>query len=274
MGAAIARSFGVRNRRLANDSTTVKESLAAGVWTPVGYGAPDGVPHSEYLRESNGSRYTGDMYDPLPRSFYLRPTVEVAQNLIGTHLCRRLSDGTRLTGIVVETEAYVTDDPASHSYTGRTERNAAMFGPPGHAYIYLSYGIHQMLNAVCAAEGIGEAVLIRAVEPVEGIDSMRANRVRVSPPPLASPAGGAEDLRELTNGPGRLAAAFQVHRSRDNEADLTKTNSGLWISGRTRDWEIGISTRIGITRGTKHPWRYYARGNRYVSKGKPSVALG
>ena len=192
---------------------------------------------------------------PFPQSFYLQDTRTVAKALLGQEVVRRLPTGETLAGIIVETEAYLTDDPACHAYRGQTPRNAAMFGPPGQAYVYFTYGLHMMFNLVCAPQGIAEAVLIRALEPTEGIDLMRQNR------------GGMAETRQLTNGPGKLAQALALTRLDHNEADLTNPNGELFIRPRTAPpFELVETTRIGITRGVELPWRYYIRGNPYVSK--------
>ena len=191
----------------------------------------------------------------LPRVFYLQDTRVAAQKLLGQVVLRRLPSGETLSGIIVETEAYVTDDPACHAYRGQTPRNSAMFGSPGHAYVYFTYGLHMMLNLVCAPEGIAEAVLIRALEPVEGEDTMRENR------------GGIAETRQLTNGPGKLAQALSLTRLSHNGLDLTDPQSELQILAHTYpSFEIVTTTRIGITQGVDLPWRYYIQGNRYVSR--------
>jgi DNA-3-methyladenine glycosylase len=198
------------------------------------------------------------MTDPLPRSFYLRPTVDVARDLLGKLVVRILPDGERLSGIIVETEAYVTGDPASHSYRGQTPRNAAMFGEAGHAYVYISYGMHSMLNLVTQPAGIGEAVLVRAIEPVEGVDKMRELR------------GGIENRFGLTNGPGKLGQALALTVKGENGLDVTSTQSALRVypgaSASHEPFEIVSTTRIGITVGVEQPWRFYIKGNRCVSK--------
>ena len=201
------------------------------------------------------------MRDPLPPEFYLNPTVQVARDLIGSLLARRLPDGRLLSGTIVETEAYVTGDPASHAFGGRTPRNAAMWGPPGSAYVYLSYGMHQMLNIVCGPEGVGEAVLIRALEPVEGIEAMRAAR------------GGIESRFALTNGPGKLAQALLITRAELNGVDVTRAGGDIALYPRRTQPDISAGARIGITKGTEFPYRFFVAGNPYVSKGRPSVAV-
>lgn len=192
---------------------------------------------------------------PLPCEFYLQDTRLVAQKLLGQRVLRRLPSGETLAGLIVETEAYLTGDPACHAYRGQTPRNAAMFGPPGHAYVYFTYGLHMMLNLVCALEGVAEAVLIRALEPTEGIDIMRENR------------GGIPETRQLTNGPGKLAQALALTRLSHNGLDVTDVGSELQVLPHDYPpFETVVTTRIGITQGVDRPWRFYIQGNLYVSR--------
>ncbi len=192
---------------------------------------------------------------PLPCEFYLQDTLTVAQEMLGKLLVHRLPDSEVLSGIIVETEGYLTGDPACHAYRGQTPRNATMFGPPGHAYVYFTYGLHMMLNVVCAPEGIAEAVLIRAIQPVDGIETMRRNR------------GGIAETRQLTNGPGKLAQALNLTRAKDDGLDMTGLHSSLAIFPHSfPPFEIVTTTRIGITQGADLPWRYYVQGNRFVSR--------
>lgn len=195
------------------------------------------------------------MVAPLPREFYLQDTRTAAQKLLGQIVRRRLPTGEVLSGIIVETEAYLKDDPACHAYRGRTLRNSTMFGPPGRAYVYFTYGLHMMLNLVCAPEGIAEAVLIRALEPVEGVEAMRQNR------------GGVLETRQLTNGPGKLAQALALTRLTHDGADLTDPSGELLILPNDYPpFEMVTKTRIGITQGVDLPWRYYVAGSPYVSR--------
>ena len=195
------------------------------------------------------------MVMPLTRDFYLQDTRQAAQRLLGQIVRRRLPTGETLSGIIVETEAYLTDDPACHAYRGRTPRNATMFGPPGHAYVYFTYGLHMMLNLVCAPEGTAEAVLVRALEPVEGVDTMRENR------------GGLLETRQLTNGPGKLAQALALTRLSHNGVDVTDPEGELQVlPSNAAPFETVATTRIGISQGVDLPWRYYVRGNAYVSR--------
>jgi DNA-3-methyladenine glycosylase len=182
---------------------------------------------------------------PIHRSFFQRPAALVARALIGTVL---LVDG--VGGIVVETEAYDRDDPASHSFKGRTARNAAMFGPAGHAYVYRSYGLHWCLNIVCGAEPMGSAVLIRALEPVAGIDVMRARR-------------GVLDIRKLCGGPGRVCQALGVTGALDGRA---LDQPPFSIAGRAGGGEVLAGRRIGITRGVETPWRFSLAGSPFLSR--------
>jgi len=180
---------------------------------------------------------------PLPRTWFDRDVEAVARDLIGATL---LVDG--IGGIVVETEAYDAADPASHSASGPTPRNAAMFGPAGHAYVYRSYGIHWCLNCVCRP---GSAVLIRAIEPIVGLDVMAARR-------------GLADPRRLCAGPGRLAQALGVDRALDH-APLDAPPFALSAREGT-EGAIHSGPRIGITRGVDTPWRFCRVGSRYLSK--------
>jgi DNA-3-methyladenine glycosylase len=198
------------------------------------------------------------MNSPLvPRDFYARDTLTVARRVLGKIVVRETSSGI-LSGRIVETEAYLSGDPASHAYRGLTRRNAAMFGPPGHAYIYFNYGVHYMLNLVTMPEGSGEAVLIRALDPLAGVEAMRANR-------------GVSDAvldRKLCAGPGRLAKALGITRDNSNDADLTSKHDGLYIldAPDVAQSEIVVTTRVGITQGAEKQWRFYVRNDPAVSR--------
>jgi DNA-3-methyladenine glycosylase len=174
----------------------------------------------------------------------------VAYDLVGWTL---LVDG--VGGVIVEVEAYAPDDPASHSYNGRTPRNAAMFGPPGHLYVYRSYGVHWCANVVCAEDGVGAAALLRALEPTSGIDAMRARR-------------GADDLTLLASGPGRLTQALGLAKEHDG-ADLTEPPFAF-VPPAT-GVAVTTSTRIGITRAAERPWRYSLAGSTFVSRPRPGA---
>jgi DNA-3-methyladenine glycosylase len=195
---------------------------------------------------------------PLPREFYDRDPRRVSRELLGKVLVRK--EGRRLRSArIVEVEAYLGEnDPASHSFAGRTLRNAVLFGPPGHAYVYFIYGNHYCLNVSCLADGVAGGILFRAVEPLAGVEQMAHSRnVSVSSP---------RDLRKLTSGPGRLAEAFGITRERDNGKDLTSTRSDLFIADdgyRVR--RILVTPRIGITKAAERPLRYVIAGNEFVS---------
>ena len=177
-------------------------------------------------------------------------TTELARFLIGKTLVREL-DGERMTGRIVETEAYVIGDAAGHAFRGRTQRNDVLFWERGHAYVYFIYGVHYMLNVSSEAPGIGAGVLLRAIEPLEGIALMRRNR-------------GTTALRELARGPGRLAYALQIDPPL-NGLDLCAAGP-LWLGAETQPvGPIGKSTRIGLTLEAHRVLRFYERGNIFVS---------
>jgi DNA-3-methyladenine glycosylase len=191
----------------------------------------------------------------LPRSFYLRPTLRVARQLLGLYFVRR-SGEKQVAGRIVEVEAYLGDlDPASHTYRGRTNRNAVMFREGGHLYVYFTYGMHFCSNVVTGKEGVGHAVLIRAIEPVEGIPLMARRRKR-----------SAALVRELCSGPAKLCEAFAITGTQ-NGVDLC--GKEIWIErrepplGRGR---IGASARIGISRGKDFAWRFVILGSPYLSR--------
>jgi DNA-3-methyladenine glycosylase len=198
---------------------------------------------------------------PLPRSFFARTPRRVARDLLGKLLIRS-GEKTYLSGRIVEVEAYLgKNDPAAHSAAGNTPRNSVLFGPPGYAYVYFIYGNHYCLNVSCEPEGKAGGVLIRALEPLVGIPEMaQARGIALS---------GGRDLRQLTTGPGRLAQAFSVTRSRDNGRDLTSPGSGLWMADDGfRPNKIAITPRIGITKAAAHPLRYILPNNPFVSTGR------
>lgn len=185
----------------------------------------------------------------LGRDFFDRSVHEVARELVG---CRLFFEGTG--GTIVETESYERDDPACHAYVGLTERTRVLFGPPGRAYVYLSYGIHSLLNAVAEPEGEAAAVLIRALEPTAGLERMRARR------------GLRADL-ELCSGPGKLTEALGIGLDR-NGADLARDPFVLLPPPAERP-EVIAGPRIGITKAVGRPWRFCAAGSRFVSRPRP-----
>ena len=192
----------------------------------------------------------------LDRDFFARDTLDVARDLLGRRLVRVL-DSRRVSGRIVETEAYVgVEDQASHASPGLTRRNASMFGPPGHAYVYLIYGIHHCLNVVTEAEGSPAAVLIRALEPLEGLSIMRRRR------------GGRSD-EELTAGPGRLCEALAIDLRFDG-ADLCSSEAFLFVEPGVvvPGPDVAAGPRVNVSGDTKAvgaPWRFHVRGNPFVS---------
>jgi len=188
----------------------------------------------------------------LPRSFFDRDVVTVARELIGATL---LVEG--IGGIIVETEAYDHEDPASHSYAGPTPRNASMFGPPGHAYVYRSYGIHWCLNFVCGAAGVGSAVLVRALEPTDGLGTMQARR-------------GTDMRHVLCAGPGRLCQALAVTRAFDGKP---LDAPPFHMAPAERRVDLLIGPRIGISKGMEKPWRFGAAASPFLSRPFPASVV-
>jgi DNA-3-methyladenine glycosylase len=204
----------------------------------------------------------------LDREFFARDPRKVSRGLLGKVLVREAgtNEKSRLTGRIVEVEAYLgEDDPAAHSFAGRTLRNEVLFGPPGHAYVYFIYGNHYCLNVSCEPEGQAGGVLFRALEPVTGVEEMaRARGIDVRTP---------RDLRLLTSGPGRLAEAFGITRARDNGSDLTSAESSLWIGDDGYlPKRVLLSPRIGITKAADRKLRYTIAGNLFVSGPKSPLA--
>jgi DNA-3-methyladenine glycosylase len=198
------------------------------------------------------------MFTPLPREFYEPSASVVAPRLLGHWLIRQTAEGP-CGGVIVETEAYLRGDPACHAFIGPSNRNRAMFGPPGFAYVYLIYGFYYCFNTVCLPEGEAEAVLVRAVEPAIGIDWMKGKR------PVTKET-------ELTSGPGKLCLAMQIDRALDG-ADLCSAESAIFVAENPEVAKIRrklgpriTTTRIGLTKAADWPLRYYLEKSPFVSK--------
>jgi DNA-3-methyladenine glycosylase len=191
----------------------------------------------------------------LPAAFYDRPVVEVARDLVGCVLRHGSTAGT-----IVETEAYHHDEPACHAFVGLTPRTETLFGAPGTAYVYRSYGIHALVNAVCEAEGIGAAVLIRALEPLDDLELMRARR-------------GRSAVRDLCSGPGKLTQALDIELV-DNATSLTDGPIEILAPSPTGDdLRLVAGPRVGITKAVELPWRFCAAGSPFVSRPWPEALL-
>jgi DNA-3-methyladenine glycosylase len=185
------------------------------------------------------------------RAFFERPVLEVARDLVGCAV--RHGDAA---GVIVETEAYHDSEPACHAFVGLTPRTATLFEPPGRAYVYRSYGVHAMLNAVAEPEGVGAAVLIRALEPLAGLDAMRARR-------------GLDRLEDLCSGPGRLTQALGIGLDLNGTDLLT---GPIRVQPRAPGWRervLATAPRVGITKAVELPWRFTAEGSRFVSRPRP-----
>ena len=200
------------------------------------------------------AKYRLSLVSELTPTFYHRSVHEVARDLIGCTVAHRDT-----AGVIVETESYHADDAACHAFGGLTERNRVLFGPPAHAYVYRSYGIHSMLNFVAEPEGDAAAVLIRALEPVHGIDLMRARR-------------GVERVEELCSGPGKLTQALGIGLDLNG---VPLESGPIRVFDRAGEWldpEIVTGPRIGITKAAELPWRFCAAGSRFVSRPRPVLA--
>jgi DNA-3-methyladenine glycosylase len=194
----------------------------------------------------------------LPRAFFARPSTEVAPELLGRIVVRVLPDGTRLLARLVEVEAYGPNDPASHAYQGPTPRNLVMFGPPGHLYVYFTYGMHFCSNVVTGTEGVGSAVLLRAAEPLDGLDAMAERR-------------GVQAPKLLCSGPGRFTQALGIARP-ENGVDLVRDGTLHLRAGEpVARGRVARSSRVGVNVGAERRWRFYERGSAFVSPGRPSI---
>jgi len=214
------------------------------------------------MRKSLASEETNSTR-PLSRTFFGRDPRRVARELLGKVLVRspeaQPTEGIQLRARIVEVEAYLgSEDAAAHAAAGNTPRTAVLFGPPGHAYVYFIYGNHYCLNVSCEPEGHAGSVLLRAVEPISGVAQMaQARGIEIH---------GPKDLLRLTSGPGRLAQAFGISRTRDNACDLTSARSSLWIGeDGYRARAIRTTPRIGITKAAGRPLRFVLAGNPFVS---------
>jgi DNA-3-methyladenine glycosylase len=197
----------------------------------------------------------------LSREFFNRDPTTVGRELLGKLLIRR--DGrTLLAGRIVEDEAYLgASDPAAHAYAGLTPRNAVLFGPPGYAYVYFIYGNYYCLNVSCMPEGVGEGVLLRAMQPIFGLEAMaRARDLELPGSPTTS------QLRLISSGPGRMSEALEITRARDNGKDLTSRRSDLWFADDSyRPERIAATPRVGIKKAVEQPLRFVIAGNPFVS---------
>lgn len=218
-----------------------------------------------YICTYNKKEQKGKKHMKLQRDFYNRPTLDVAEQLLGKNLVHNIN-GEKLTGKIVEVEAYIgAIDKAAHSYNyRRTKRTETMFGPPGHAYVYIIYGMYNCMNVVTQEEGEPAGVLIRAVEPIENMDTIALNRFQKPMAELTK-----QQRTNLTNGPGKLCMAMNINKKVNNSMDLC--GDTLWIEegNKGNNFEIVKTTRINIDyaeEAVHFPWRFYIKDNPYVSK--------
>lgn len=217
--------------------------------------ASDGRPRQSAAATRPARDPAAPILRPLPAAFFAGDTVQVARDLLGAVLVHDSADG-RAAGRIVETEAYLRDDPACHASRGITPRNAPMFGPPGRSYIYLIYGMYRCFNVVTAPKGVGEAVLIRALEPIEGQSLMARRR-------------GTDDIRKLCSGPGKLVMALGLDPThndvglRSGPLRLLPPDSYPWPGG---PGPVKVTTRIGISCAADWPLRFYLEGNPFISR--------
>lgn len=189
--------------------------------------------------------------EKIHKRFFNKSTLEVAKALLGCYLISKSNEGEAI-GKIVETEAYLKNDPASHSFTGKTERNKAMFGPPGRAYVYFTYGMYHCFNVVTETEGVGEAVLIRALEPIKGLEIMKKRRK-------------TGKVTNLCSGPAKLVQALGINKEH-NHIDLTNSNLRLCLGEKINPKEVFQTTRIGISKGADLPYRFMIKNNPFVSR--------
>ncbi|MDA4126643.1 MAG: DNA-3-methyladenine glycosylase [Thaumarchaeota archaeon] len=209
---------------------------------------------------TEGSTTKSGFFAPSPkrlrRPFFERYTPLVARELLGCRLVRILDDE-RVAGLIIETEAYRgRRDPASHAFRGKTKRNEVMFGPAGHAYVYFTMGAHFCLNITTEPKETPAAVLIRAIEPVDGVAVMKRNR-------------GLEDIHRLADGPGKLTRALKIDKELNGE-DIVRS-ARLFLEREAVPKEIAASSRVGISSGKSFKWRFYVEGSGFVSRAKPSA---
>ena len=187
----------------------------------------------------------------LPQSFFDKPALDLAKSLLGCTLVHKTKEGIT-SGVIVETECYHQDDEASHTFRGPTARNKVMFGPGGHAYIYFTYGMHYCFNVVAGQDGKGEGVLIRALEPLEGMEIMKKRR-------------GKDNIHQLCSGPAKLVQAMGISKA-DYGTPLFAGNLHIKSPDKAKAIQVATGPRIGIKQAVDKPWRFWVKGNPFVSK--------